>query len=213
MKKKIIIPILILLLIIPIIIIKINKKEEKKQINKAAQIYKNSIKNHSKIQNIENGNYIVDEYGIHNEKYSYQIELSKEKPQSGSLTIYNNTIEKACLTINNNKIIIENDEIISQEQGICEYESIPTKEEYVKEYILNYVEQIPTTDIKETGVYDINTTNEKIILNEYPTEGWVSIIGTEEKIDVQSYSIKFNDIIVTNIDGTQKITQQIEQRP
>lgn len=212
MKKKIIIPILIIL-IIPLIIMLLNKKEEKKQLEQTATTYKNAIKDYAKNQNIENGIYIIDENGIHNEKNNYKFEINKTKPQNGSLTIYNNTIEKACLTINNNKIIIENDEIISQENGICEYELIPTKEEYVKEYILNYVEQIPTTDIKETGVYDINTTNEKIILNEYPTEGWVSIIGTEEKIDVQSYSIKFNDIIVTNIDGTQKITQEIEQRP
>ena len=211
MKKKIII-IISVILIIPIVI-NITKSKEKKQIKQTAVNYKSAIKEYSKKQKIEDGIYVIDEYGIHNEKNNYHFEINGIKPQNGELEIYDNIIEHACLTINNTKTIIENDEIISQEQGICEYESIPTKEEYAKQYIQDYVEQIPATDIKEPGIYDINTTNEKIILNEYPTEGWISITGTEEKIDVQSYSIKYNDIIITNIDGTQKITQKIEPRP
>ena len=213
MKKKIIIPILILLIIIPLLVIVLGKKKEEKKIEQVAVIYKNAIKDYSKNQNIENGDYVIDENGMHNEKYNYNFEISGLKPQNGAISIYNNSIERACLTIDNTKIIIENDEIVSQEQGICEYEIIPTKEEYVKEYIRNYVDQIPSLNILETGIYDISELNQQILLIEYPQEGWVLITTSEERISISSYSIKFNDIIVTNIDGTQKITQNLEPRP
>ena len=212
MKKKIIIPILILLIIIPIIVMNLSNNKKEKQLKQAAVVYKNAIKDYSKNKHIENGDYVVDDNGIHNEKYNYKFEINDTKPQNGSITIYNDSIERACLTINNNKIIIENDEIISQEQGICEYEIIPTKEEYAKEYIRNYVDQIPSIDITESGIYDVTQLNEQILLIEYPQEGWVSVNVLEERLDVQSYSIKFNDIVITNIDGTQKITQNLEPR-
>ena len=207
-KKLIIIPILLVIIISPFFLkIKIEKNKTNK-ITNSINKYINLITS----KKIQDGDYNITEDGIYNEFTNIKIE-SEEKQISGSIYIYNNEIANGCININNYGVNIENNEIINTETIKCDYIELKNEEETLKEYIENYINLVKTIDITESGIYDINTINEKLpYLDETPTEGWIKLEYNEiDGINVLEYSIKYRNKAYSYDGKTKEITQEIKQ--